>query len=33
MQQNCCKETPETLYIYNLQKDFFEAATKENFQT
>ena len=33
MQENRYKETLEILYIYDLPKNFFEAATKENLQT
>ena len=33
MQENRYKETLETLYIYELPRNIFEAATKENLQT
>ena len=33
MQENRYKETLQTLCIYDLPRNFFEAATKENLQT
>ena len=33
MWENRYKEALETLYIYDLTRNFFEAATKENLQT
>ena len=33
MSENRYKEILETLYIYELPRNFFEAATKENLQT